>query len=140
LALRTFDLRFLHGTQALEMHLRFLLSSLLLSFLLLRPFFAGASSAASPALISMVDLWGSLNTECGVRVGGARTMTGYGPTFHQRAINQPLCRGLMVRDTSSTWLRLADSRNALHPAQWSEGCIATKRPSRDFAIISTLIG
>jgi hypothetical protein len=52
-ALRTFDFLFLQGTQALEMHLRFLPSSPLPSLLLLRPFFAGVSGAASVALLSM---------------------------------------------------------------------------------------
>lgn len=41
LALRTLDFLFLHGTQALEMHLRFFPSSLLPPLLLRRPFFAG---------------------------------------------------------------------------------------------------
>jgi hypothetical protein len=38
-------LRFRHGTQALEMHRRFLPSSLSPSFLLLRAFFAGVLGA-----------------------------------------------------------------------------------------------
>jgi hypothetical protein len=50
LALRTLDFLFLQGTHALEMHLRFLPSSLLPSFLLRRPFLGGASGVASGAL------------------------------------------------------------------------------------------
>lgn len=64
-ASRTLDFLFLHGTQALEMHRRFLPSSPLLSFLLRRPFFAGTSAGTSAALVSMaasrvtMAVWGS---------------------------------------------------------------------------------
>jgi hypothetical protein len=58
LALRTFDFLFLQGTQALEMHLRFLPSSLFPSLLLLRPFFAGVSGGTCAVLFSMADGWG----------------------------------------------------------------------------------
>jgi hypothetical protein len=74
---RTLDFRFLQGTQALEMHLRFLPSSLLPSFLLRRRFFAGASAGWSAALVSMADVEDAANTKCGVqrRRGALRRVT-----------------------------------------------------------------
>jgi hypothetical protein len=71
------DFRFLQGTQALEMHLRFFPSSLLPSFLLRRRFFAGASAGWSAALVSMADVEDAANTKCGVqrRRGALRRVT-----------------------------------------------------------------
>jgi hypothetical protein len=52
-ALRTLDFRLRHGTHALEMQRRFLPSSPCPSFLLRRPFLAGASSVALLLWFSM---------------------------------------------------------------------------------------
>jgi hypothetical protein len=64
-ALRTLDFRFLHGTHALDIHLRFFPSSPLPSLLLLLPFFAGVSGGWSGVLFSMAgsrvrgtQMWG----------------------------------------------------------------------------------
>jgi hypothetical protein len=64
LALRTFDFLFLQGTHALEMHLRFLPSSLFPSFLLRRPFLGGASGAVSAALLLCFSMAASRRMAC----------------------------------------------------------------------------
>jgi hypothetical protein len=64
-ASRTFDFLFLQGTHALEMQRRFLPSSLLPSFLLLRAFLAGVSGGRSAPLLSMAGTRGSWTLDVG---------------------------------------------------------------------------
>lgn len=54
----TLDLRFLHGTQAEEMHRLFLGSSLPASLLPLRPFLAGASEVGCASAVLLFSITG----------------------------------------------------------------------------------
>jgi hypothetical protein len=114
--LRTLDFLFLQGTQALEMHLRFLPSSPLASLLLLRPFLAAVSGGWSAAALSMAESMVRGSQNVGLEMAG-RALTGDGAVFNQRAINQRperrICRGSKVPGDVSTWLATHDSSRAL---------------------------
>ena len=102
MGLPTFDFLFLQGTQALEMHRLFFESSLPASFLLLRPFFEGASTGAGES--SMADFEVSRR----YRMWGMAGRFDSCQACYQRGINQPpeeiVCRGSRRRLQGSTWL------------------------------------
>ena len=73
----TLDLRFLHGTQAEEMHRLFLGSSLPASLLPLRPFLAGASEVPSQLLRFLRHL-------CVADGQAAQQRLGFSPSYTTR--------------------------------------------------------
>jgi len=135
-ALRTLDFLFLHGTHALEMHLRFLPSSPFPSLLLLRPFLAGASGAGSAALLvccSMASRVAGRGTQnVGLEMAGP-ACTGERQPPLQRAINQrpeqSVGRGARVPGAMGTWLAKLDSSRPLLPSRPSEKPITTRSRS-----------
>lgn len=135
-ALRTLDFLFLHGTHALEMHLRFLPSSPFPSLLLLRPFLAGASGAGSAALLVCCSMAASRvagrgTQNVGLEMAG-RALTGERQPPIQRAINQRperrVGRGARVPGEMGTWLAKLDSSRPLLPSRRREKPITTERP------------